>query len=93
VIVYSNKAAREEYVELRLDDRVALRHRGRNIVGIAVSALVFSSAARYDGLVDFNRNHLPEERAAAMALLRSMAAQHGLTEDVGLAHRRRIWSV
>jgi hypothetical protein len=91
--VYSNKARREDYVEVRLDDRVALRHAGRNIVGISVSALVFSRDAAFDGLVEFNKNHLPEQRAEAEALLRTVARQYGLTEDVGMAHRRKIWSV
>ncbi len=92
--VYSNKSsAREDYVEVTLDDQVALRHKGRNIVGITVSSQVFSRSPRYDELVNFNKNHTPEERAEAEALLRTVARQYGLTEDVGLVHRRKLWSV
>ena len=93
-VIYSNKAAKlEEYVEVTLDDRVALRHEGRNIVGISVSSMVISPSCLYDELVDFNKNHTPEERVAAEALLRTVARQYGLTEDVGLVHRRKLWSV
>jgi hypothetical protein len=91
--VYSNKAHREDYVEVRLDDRVAIRWQGRNLLGISVSALVFSRDPRFDGLVEFNKNHLPEQRSEAEALLRTVARQYGLTEDPGMAHRRKIWSV
>jgi len=91
--VYSNKARREDYVEVRLDDRVALRWQGRNVVGISVSALVFSRDVSYDGLVEFNKNYLPEQRAEAEALLRTVSREYGLSEDVSMAHRRKIWSV
>jgi hypothetical protein len=93
-VIYSNKAAKlEEYVEVTLDDRVALRHMGQNIVGISVSSGVWSRSPQYDELVDFNKNHTPEQRAEAEALLRTVARQYGLTEDVGLTHRRKLWSV
>ena len=94
MVVYSNKAERrDDYVEVRLD-REAIRVAGvGNETGWGVSSLVFSHSPRYEELVEFNKLHRAHQREEAMSLLRTVARQYGLTEDVGLTHRRRLWSV
>lgn len=92
--VWSNQSpTREDYVEIQLCDRTAIRFQGRNEVGWSVSSQVFSRSPRYDSLVEVSRCFRSFQGEAALALVRSLAAQHGLVEDVGLAHRRRLWSV
>ena len=93
-MVFSNKAEkREDYVEVRLG-RDAIHVRGvGNETGWGVSSLVFSRDSRYDELVEFKKLHRSHQRAEAEALIRTVARQYGLTEDVGMAHRRRLWSV
>ena len=92
--VWSNMSpTREEYVEIQLCGRTAIRVRGRAEVGWSVSSHVFSRESQYDALVSVSRCFEMKHGADAMEYVQSLAVKHGLKEDVGRRHSRRLWSV
>ena len=93
--VWSNMADKgQDYVEVVWDSSVAIMDRGKPSVGYSVMASVFSKDSKYDALVkekDAHFSSLDFDRSLQHA--EGLAKKYGLSEDVGLRHRAKVFGL
>ena len=93
--VWSNKADKgQDYVEIVWSPNAAIMDRGKPNVGYSVRANVFSKDSKYDALVKEKNAHFSSlDLDRSLQYAEGLAKKYGLSEDVGLRHRAKVFGL